>query len=66
MAAWEEAGCGRTLGALRTAVRRTEKSVLVEVAGEDRLCSLQEVVVASLHVREAGEGAGSLEVTGLG
>lgn len=51
---------------MRTAVRRTEKSVLVEVAGEDRLCSLQEVVVASLHVREAGEGAGSLEVTGLG
>lgn len=47
-------------------MRRTEKSVLVAVAVEDRLCLMQEVGVASLHVKEAGEGAGSPEVTGLG
>lgn len=45
-------------------MRRTEKSVLVAVAVEGRLCSLEEAGVARLHVRH--EGMGPLAVTGLG
>lgn len=72
MAAWG-ANFGRRVGVrhegtLRT-VRGTENAqsvLLVVVVVEGRLCLLQEVGVAVLHVLKVGEGARSLAVTGLG
>lgn len=66
MAAWVEASCGRRLGAGHERTLRAVQSVLVAVVVEGRLCLLEEVGVADLHVLRVVEGAGSLAVTGLG
>lgn len=69
MAAGEEAGYGRRVRherTLRMAVRGSEEVQSVVAAAADRLCLLEEVGVACLHVFEAVGGTGSLAMTGLG